>query len=66
MSRTQKIALRWFADLVKPIGWFGYDAPTQKMRNILLRNGLIERVLPENGIGLVRFQISRAGKDALL
>jgi hypothetical protein len=65
MTPKAKAALEWF---VKhgPIGWFGTDnGPSVSMRRNLEKQGLIEPIKPKNGFGLLKFQISQAGRNAL-
>lgn len=64
MTPLVRDSLKWFAAR-GPVGWFDRSAPTEAMRNKLLRSGLIEELKPEV-VGLIKYQITPAGRAALM
>lgn len=67
VTKLQLKGLAWIAAR-EPIGWFDVTAPTLAMRRLLEKGGLIERVAgrdPGTGWGLVCFQLTAAGRQAL-
>ena len=58
-------ALRWF-EWHEPVGLFGATAPTKAMRDSMERRGLIMRVpMPERSVGLIKYQRTPKGRNAL-
>ena len=63
MTPLMRKDLQWFADR-GPVGWFDRTAPTDAMRRLLLRDGLIEELKP-TPVGLIKYQITDKGHEAL-
>lgn len=57
-------ALTWFAER-EPVGWFDKTAPNHSMRSSLERRGLIMRIGPRRAVGLIKYELTPRGRDAL-
>ena len=65
MTRTLHNGLKWFAGRGWPVGLFDVSAPSEIVRKRLIAAGYIERLVPAGGVGMIRFQITDAGRKAL-
>lgn len=65
LSWHQQKALEWFAARAAPIAWFDKDSPSITVRKKLEKLRLIEAILPPDDCGMIKYQISRLGREWL-
>lgn len=64
MTPARKAALQWFHDRGE-VGWFDASAPSPQMRTRLEAAGMLEPVKPKAGVGLIKYRLTDAGRQAL-
>ena len=67
LTKARAEALRWFSarSALGRVTWFDATAPSERMRQALIRDGLLDQKSPASGVGMVTYALTEAGRLAL-